>query len=81
VSNNEVTTGELLYLILTVHGTLIGLGSSAGPKTDALVPAVSIKKSVFPDHIVCLEDGKRFKMLKRHLVADHGMTPQEYRER
>jgi predicted transcriptional regulator len=80
-SNNEVSAGELLDLIKTVHVALIGLGSPAAPTTDALVPAVPIKKSVFPDHLVCLEDGKSFKTLRRHLLTDHGMTPEQYRER
>jgi predicted transcriptional regulator len=81
VSNNEVATRELLDLIKTVHVALIRLQSSAVPMPDALVPAVPIKKSIFPDHIVCLEDGKSFKMIKRHLLTDHGMTPEHYRER
>jgi predicted transcriptional regulator len=80
-SNNEMAADELFSLIKTVHGALIGLGSPAAPTTDALVPAVPIKKSVFPDHIVCLEEGKSFKMIKRHLLTDHGMTQQQYRER
>jgi predicted transcriptional regulator len=80
-SNNEVTSEQLLVLIKSVHLALSGLTPTAEPTTDALVPAVPIKKSVFPDHIICLEDGMSFKMLKRHLLTDHGMTPEHYRER
>ena len=80
-SNNEVKTSELLELIKAVHVALVGLGGQAAPASEPLVPAVPIKKSVFPDHIVCLEDGKSFKMIKRHLLTDHGMTPEQYRER
>ena len=80
-SYNQVAADELLELIKTVHVALVGLGRQAAPAAEPLVPAVPIKKSVFPDHIVCLEDGKSFKMIKRHLLTDHGMTPEQYRER
>jgi predicted transcriptional regulator len=81
VSYNKVSAEELLELIKSVHQALVGLGGLATPAAEPPTPAVSIKKSIFPDHIVCLEDGKTFKTLKRHLEKDHGMTPQEYRTR
>ena len=82
VSNNDVSTEELPNLIQQVYSSL----ASAAPgiaKAEAEVPqpAVPIKKSVMPDHIVCLEDGKKLKMLKRHLKTRYDMTPDEYRER
>jgi predicted transcriptional regulator len=80
-SNHEVTTEALPKLIQSVHAGLASLGSPPPAAAETLTPAVPIKKSVFPDHILCLEDGKSFKTLKRHLEKDHGMTPQQYRER
>jgi predicted transcriptional regulator len=80
VAGNQVDTADLPALIRTIHGTLKGLGSPvemAAPKE--LVPAVPIKKSVFPDYIVCLEDGKKFKSLKRHLRSAYNLSPEEYR--
>ncbi|MGI4792575.1 MAG: MucR family transcriptional regulator [Janthinobacterium lividum] len=81
-SNHQVSTAVLPGLIRDVHAVLEGLqkGETA-PEAPDLVPAVPIKRSVFPDYLVCLEDGKKLKMLKRHLQASYGMTPQEYRER
>ena len=80
VSNNSVTSSELPALIGTVHAALtkIATGTAEQPKA-ALVPAVPIKKSITPDQIICLEDGKRFKSLKRHLRTAYSMTPDEYR--
>ncbi|PBB41824.1 transcriptional regulator [Mesorhizobium sp. WSM3866] len=79
VSNNSVPVAGLADLISSVHSSLSGLSQrSAVP--EAQVPAVNPKKSVFPDYIVCLEDGKKFKSLKRHLAL-HGLTPDEYRAR
>ena len=80
VSNNSVAAEEVSSLIKSVHGTLAGLGSGevAPERPD---PAVSIRSSVKRDHVVCLEDGKKMKMLKRHLMTDHGLTPDEYRAR
>ena len=80
VANNSVGAQDLSALIQNVHATLSGLGSGTKeePRPD---PAVSIRSSVKNDHLVCLEDGKKFKMLKRHLMTDHGMTPAEYRAR
>ena len=82
LSKNSVQAGDLPGLISTVHGSLASLGQpkeSAEPPAELLRPAVPIKKSVQPDHIVCLEDGKKLKMLKRHLSTSYGMTPDQYR--
>ncbi|WP_341021086.1 MucR family transcriptional regulator [Brevundimonas diminuta] len=77
VKANKVAPAELPVLITSVHAALAGLG--AAPKEEALTPAVSVRASVKPDHLVCLEDGKTFKTLKRHLMTSHGLTPDEYR--
>lgn len=80
VSNNNVSSAELPGLISSVFTSLSGLGDPAAPPSEEKpVPAVSIRSSIKPDYIVCLEDGKRFKMLKRHLMTDYGMTPDDYR--
>lgn len=80
VSNNSVSVEDVTSLIQNVYAALAGLG--AAPAADEkLQPAVSIRSSVKSDHIVCLEDGKKMKMLKRHLMTDHGLTPAEYRAR
>lgn len=80
VSNNSVPAGELPALIGEVHAALKGTASDAAPgKPEALKPAVPIKKSVTPDYIISLEDGKKFKSLKRHLSTHYGLTPDEYR--
>ncbi|MGF1552859.1 MAG: MucR family transcriptional regulator [Paracoccaceae bacterium] len=79
VSHNPVPTPELPQLIQNVFGTLSTLGQPAPEPEVELKPAVPIKKSVTPDHIVCLEDGKELKMLKRHLKTAYNMTPEEYR--
>ena len=78
VSNNHVPAAEVPEAIQTVFDKLAGLAEPAEEKVE-LVPAVPIKKSVSDDHVVCLEDGKKLKMLKRHLMTDHGLTPEEYR--
>jgi predicted transcriptional regulator len=78
VTNNPVPPSELRGLIQTVHTTLLGLSSPSADTDTKPVPAVPIKKSVTPDYIVCLDDGQRFKSLKRHL-GKLGMTPDEYR--
>jgi predicted transcriptional regulator len=80
VSNNSVSTDALPSLIQEVYKTLAGVGKEPTPP-DRPAPAVPVKKSVFPDHIVCLEDGKKLKMLKRHLKTAYDMTPEQYRER
>lgn len=79
VSNNSVAVGDLATLIANVHGALAGLSVSAEPASEPLQPAVSIRSSVKPDYIVCLEDGKKLKMLKRHLMTHYQMTPDDYR--
>ena len=81
VANNNVDVDALPTLIQNVHGALAGLGGGASGAEERPDPAVSVRTSVKKDHIVCLEDGKKFKMLKRHLMTDHGMTPDEYRAR
>jgi len=78
--NNTVAVADLPQLIQDVYKTLVSVGSvSATPERPR--PAVPVKKSIFPDYIVCLEDGKKLKMLKRHLKTAYNMTPEEYRER
>ncbi|TIQ41834.1 MAG: MucR family transcriptional regulator [Mesorhizobium sp.] len=80
VSNNPVPVGDLPALIGQVHAALKGTaGSVSAAEPEALKPAVPIKKSVTPDYIICLEDGKKFKSLKRHLSTLYGLTPDEYR--
>jgi len=79
VSNNPVPVGDLPGLIAQVHAALTGIVGSVSPEVEPLKPAVPIRKSVTPDYIVCLEDGKKFKSLKRHLSTRYGMTPEEYR--
>ena len=80
VAHNRVTVGELPELISKVHGALATLGEdSAAPAAAEQKPAVSIRSSIKPDHIICLEDGKKLTMLKRYLHTNFGMTPQQYR--
>lgn len=80
VSNNPVPVGELSALIGQVYAALKGTADGVVPeKSEALNPAVPIKKSVTPDYIISLEDGKKFKSLKRHLSTQYGLTPDEYR--
>jgi predicted transcriptional regulator len=79
VSNNSVSVGELPSLISSVYSSLAGLGGAPVLVEEKLVPAVSIRSSIKPDYIVCLEDGKKLKMLKRHLMTHYGMTPDDYR--
>ncbi len=84
VSNNAVEPAQLPALIHDVYRTLAGVGHqapAAAPAAERRQPAVPVKKSVFPDHIVCLEDGKKLKMLKRHLKTAYDLTPEQYRER
>lgn len=79
VSNNSVAVSDLPLLIQNVHGALSGLGTAAAEPEVKQEPAVSIRSSVKPDFIVCLEDGKKLKMLKRHLMTHYQMTPEQYR--
>lgn len=79
VSNNSVAVSDLPLLIQNVHGALTGLGRAAQEPEVKQEPAVSIRASVKPDYVVCLEDGKKLKMLKRHLMTHYQMTPEQYR--
>jgi predicted transcriptional regulator len=79
VRNNPLPAAELSSIIHTVHGSLAALDGDSVSNVEPLRPAVSIRRSVQPDHIVCLEDGKKLKMLKRHLRTTYGMSPEEYR--
>jgi len=81
VANNSLGSDDVSSLIRDVYGTLAGLGGENAEPEARPDPAVSIRSSVKKDHIVCLEDGKKMKMLKRHLMTDHGLTPDEYRAR
>jgi predicted transcriptional regulator len=82
VSNNAVASSDLPALIGDIHGALVRVGSgTAEVQSESLKPAVPIKKSITPDYIICLDDGKKFKSLKRHLRTQYDMTPEEYRER
>jgi predicted transcriptional regulator len=80
VSNNSVAPDALPSLIQEVYKTLSGVGRDP-VQPERPQPAVPVKKSIFSDHIVCLEDGKKLKMLKRHLMTAYQMTPSQYRER
>jgi predicted transcriptional regulator len=80
VTRNNVPTTDLPRLIASTHAALAGLASPPAPVVaEPLVPAVPIRRSVTPDAIICLEDGRAFKSLKRHLSASYGMTPDQYR--
>jgi predicted transcriptional regulator len=79
VSNNSVAVNDLPQLIQNVHSALNGLGARVPEPEAKPEPAVSVRSSVKPDYIVCLEDGKKLKMLKRHLMTHYQMTPDEYR--
>ena len=81
VSNNSVAATELPGLIESVYRALGQLGTPAAPQVEEQKPAVPLKKSVTPEYIICLEDGKKFKSLKRHLRTSYGMTPEAYREK
>jgi len=81
VSNNTVPQNEISGVIEQVFKTLSTLGGENAVNPERPQPAVPIKKSVTPDYIVCLEDGKKLKMLKRHLKTAYNMSPEEYRER
>ncbi len=79
VSNNSVGMADLPDLIARVHGALAGLGTAVEPAAEEKKPAVSIRASIKPDYLVCLEDGKKLKMLRRYLMTNFGMTPDDYR--
>lgn len=79
VSNNSVAIADIPLVIRSVHEALVGLASRTEPEPEPQQPAVSVRASVKPDYIVCLEDGKKLKMLRRHLMTHYGMTPEDYR--
>jgi predicted transcriptional regulator len=82
VSHNALSPTDLAKLIAEVHSALNGLHSSEIPEpVEELKPAVPVRKSVAPDYIICLEDGKKFKSLKRHLRTHYNMSPEEYRDK
>ena len=82
VSNNSVPASDLPNLIAEVHRALSSThAGTSEPEPEPLKPAVNPKRSVFPDYIVCLEDGKKFKSLKRHLRTHYDLSPEEYREK
>jgi len=80
VANNRLPPSDLPNIIAEVHAALTSVAERQ-PPAPALVPAVNPKRSVFPNHIICLEDGKKFSSLRRHLRAYHDLTPEEYREK
>jgi predicted transcriptional regulator len=81
VSHNPVPASELPGLIQEVFRTLSGVGSHPAPEPERPQPAVPVKKSITPGYLICLEDGKKLKMLKRHLKTSYNLTPEQYRER
>jgi predicted transcriptional regulator len=82
VSNNTVPASEIPSLISQVYSALSRVSGKTGDvTTEPLKPAISLKKSITPEYIVCLEDGKKFKSLKRHLRTQYSMTPEQYREK
>jgi predicted transcriptional regulator len=82
VSNNSLPSSELPALINEVHNALLRVTSGAAPVVvEALKPAVPARKSITNDYIICLEDGKKFKSLKRHLRTQYNISPEEYREK
>jgi predicted transcriptional regulator len=81
VSNNSVAVNDLPNLIQNVHGALTGISQASSAPEPKPEPKVPIRSSVKPDYITCLEDGKRLKMLKRHLMTHYGLTPDQYRQK
>ena len=81
VSNNSVAVNDLPQLIQNVHGALSALGGKPDQPEAKPEPKVSIRSSVKPDYLICLEDGKKLKMLKRHLMTHYNMTPDQYRQK
>ena len=82
MSNNTVPAGEIPGLINQIHAALTRVSGKPGDSpAEPLRPAISVKKSITPEYIVCLEDGKKFKSLKRHLRTQYNMTPEQYREK
>lgn len=82
VSNNSISAGDIPSLINQIHSALLRVsGGQSDTPIEPLKPAVSVKKSITPEYIVCLEDGKKFKSLKRHLRTQYNMTPEQYRDK
>jgi predicted transcriptional regulator len=82
VRNNTLSTGQLAEIIQAVYGSLRGLeGQAAEPAAEPAKPAVPVRKSITPEYLICLEDGKKLKMLKRHLRSTYNLTPDEYRSK
>lgn len=79
VGNNTIDIAEIPTLIRSVHGALVGLGTTAEAPAQRAEPAVQVRSSIKPDYIVCLEDGRKLKMLKRHLMTHYKLTPEQYR--
>lgn len=80
VSNNPIPVSEIPHMIKSIHSTLGGLSSGIpGDVATTQKPAVPVKKSITPEYVICLEDGKKLKMLKRHLMSTYNMTPDQYR--
>jgi predicted transcriptional regulator len=82
VSNNSVSAGDISALISQVHSALLRVSNGQGEVvSETIKPAVAVKKSITPEYLICLEDGKKFKSLKRHLRTQYNMTPEHYREK
>ena len=81
VSNNSVALSDLSTLIRNIHGALASLGETPAPVVERPEPAVPVRASVKPDYVVCLEDGRKMKTLKRYLMTRYGMTPDDYRRK
>lgn len=81
VSNNTVAPSDIPALIAQVHAALLRVATGGDVPAETVRPAVSVKKSIMSDYLVCLEDGKRFKSLKRHLRSQYNMSPEQYREK
>ncbi|MEM7614117.1 MAG: MucR family transcriptional regulator [Pseudomonadota bacterium] len=81
VGNNSLQPQQVTEMLRSIYDTMSDLSGPVVEEPEQLVPAISIKKSITDDYIICLEDGKKLKMLKRHLMAAYNMTPEEYREK
>jgi predicted transcriptional regulator len=79
--NHSVPAGDIPGLISQIHASLARVSSGADLASEPLKPAIPVKKSITPEYLVCLEDGKKFKSLKRHLRTQYNMTPEQYREK
>jgi predicted transcriptional regulator len=79
VGNNSVSTAQVPEVINAIYGSLSALGDANNGPAETLRPAVPVRRSITPDYLICLEDGKQLKMLKRHLRAVYGLSPEEYR--